>query len=461
MQKTGRSIPSSQAQRPERKGSLAFSWKLYIAILILTVLLNGLSWCSTVFCDIYVKYIFPIWVNTYGRFTGLFPFSVGELLICAGLGLVVLVMISCALRLIMVIRHRRKYSVFFRKTMIFFAWILLIVGLIMTLNCFLLYHTSSFSDKYLGSGQIGGNPAGSSPGGSLDSERVKENADENVGKNTEENAAHSLSEENITDITKFLRLRNKVAARCNALSAQVERDEKGYIAYTGSRSESGERIDMQDKAREDMRRLGEQYPQLAGYYPRPKALLSSDLMCQQYMLGWYFPFSMEANYNDVAYVMNLPATMCHELAHLKGFIYEDEANFIGYLACIQSDDVYFQYSGYLSVLGYLERDLNQLRKQAPADYAQAVEQEGLVALLDIVHQDDIFVTNEEWDRIEAKALFRTEDISKAADTFVDTTLKVNGVTDGKVSYSHVVQLMLEYEAIENKSLEACTIEFGK
>lgn len=409
MQKTGRSIPSLQVQKPEHKGSLAFSWKLYIAILILTVLLNGLSWCSTVFCDIYVRYIFPLWINTYGRFTGLFPFSVGELLICAGLGLVVLVMISCVLRLIMVMGHRRKYSVFFRKIMIFFAWVLLIVGLIMTLNCFLLYHTSSFSDKYLGGGQIGGNSA---------------------------------------DISKFLRLRNKVAARCNALSAQVERDEKGYIVYTGSSSESGEDIDMQDKAREAMRQLGEQYPQLAGYYPRPKALRSSDFMCQQYMLGWYFPFSMEANYNDVAYVMNLPVTMCHELAHLKGFIYEDEANFIGYLACIRSDDVYFQYSGYLSVLGYLERDLNQLKKQAPTGYAQAVEQEGFVAFQDIVYEDDMFVTKEEWDRIEAKALFRTETVSKAADTFVDTTLKVNGVTDGKVSYSRVVQLMLEYEAAE-------------
>lgn len=410
MQKTGRSIPSLQAQKPERKGSHAFWRKLYIAILILTVLLNGLSWCSTVFCDIYVKYIFPIWVNTYGRFTGLFPFSVGELLICAGLGLVVLVMISCVLRLVAALRHWRKYSVFFRKIMIFFAWVLLIVGLIMTLNCFLLYHTSSFSAKYLGGGQIVGDSA---------------------------------------DISEFLRLRNKVAARCNALSAQVERDERGYIAYTGSRSESGEDIDMQDKAREAVRQLGEQYPQLAGYYPRPKALLSSDFMCQQYMLGWYFPFSMEANYNDVAYVMNLPATMCHELAHLKGFIYEDEANFIGYLACIRSDDVYFQYSGYLSVLGYLERDLNQLKKQAPAGYAQAVEQEGFVALQDIVHQDDTFVTKEEWDRIEAKALFRTEDMSKAAETFVDTTLKVNGVKDGKISYSRVVQLMLEYEAAEN------------
>lgn len=78
------------------------------------------------------------------------------------------------------------------------------------------------------------------------------------------------------------------------------------------------------------------------------------------MLGYYFPFSMEANYNKVAYVTNLPVTMCHELAHLKGYIQEDEANFIGFLACISSDDLLFQYSGYLSVLNYVNNDFMKL-----------------------------------------------------------------------------------------------------
>ena len=57
------------------------------------------------------------------------------------------------------------------------------------------------------------------------------------------------------------------------------------------------------------------------------------------------------------------------------------------------------------------------------------------------------LTDEEWARIEEKALFRTETVSRAADTFVDTTLKVNGVADGKVSYSRVVELMLRYESL--------------
>lgn len=197
-----------------------------------------------------------------------------------------------------------------------------------------------------------------------------------------------------------------------------------------------------------MRQLGQTYSQLNGYYPRPKALLSSDFMCQQYMLGWYFPFSMEANYNKTAYVMNQPASMCHELAHLRGYIYEDEASFISYLACVRSDDIYFQYSGYLSVLGYLERDLQAAAKSAPETFAAACKKEAPVHLLDIVYQDDIFVKDEDWERINKKALLDTETVDKATDFFVDTTLKANGVTDGKVSYSRVVRLLLQYDSLQ-------------
>lgn len=42
----------------------------------------------------------------------------------------------------------------------------------------------------------------------------------------------------------------------------------------------------------------------------------------------------------------IPATMTHELAHQAGFMSEDEANFIAYLACVKSNDTQIRYSGY-------------------------------------------------------------------------------------------------------------------
>ncbi len=72
--------------------------------------------------------------------------------------------------------------------------------------------------------------------------------------------------------------------------------------------------------------------------------------------GVYFPFSLEANYNTYISDIRYPHVACHELAHLKGYIYEDEADFIAYLACVGSDDEQLQYAGYLGVLDYIDSD---------------------------------------------------------------------------------------------------------
>ena len=153
---------------------------------------------------------------------------------------------------------------------------------------------------------------------------------------------------------------------------------------------------------------------------------------------------MEANYNDVMYILNIPSTMCHELAHLRGYIYEDEANFIGYLACLQSEDDFFRYAGYLSVLTYLNNDLYRAWKDNPEAFREAAAEIQPVTVDDRVWEDNIFVTQEEWDRINGKALIDTEIVDKAADAFIDTNLKVNGVAEGKKSYSKVVRLLLQY-----------------
>ena len=116
---------------------------------------------------------------------------------------------------------------------------------------------------------------------------------------------------------------------------------------------------MNRTAARAMQSMGEEYERLKGYYPEPKEIYFSDLLSQTYMKGYYFPFSMEANYNETMYVANKPNTICHEFAHLKGFIQEDEANLIGYLACVSSEDPMFRYSGYLGVIDYVEREFKK------------------------------------------------------------------------------------------------------
>ena len=388
-------------------------WILFISIAMVTVLLNVIAWNSTAFCDAYITYIFPIWVNTYGRLTGLFPFSVGEWLIVAGVvlvvGAVLLGLVRFGIGLLQIFWKKRaeksnfadRLEKWIGRYFHFFIWVVLIVCVIMTLNCTILYHASTFSQKYFG---------------------------EDTGEYT---------------IEDVIRIYNVVAGKCNELSARMERSEDGTILYQAT-NDRGEAVDMEEKAIEAMQQLGKAYPQLDGYYPRPKPMIFSDSMCQQYMCGYYFPFSMEANYNDVMYIMNKPASMCHELAHLRGYIYEDEANFIAYLACVESDDEVFQYAGYLSVLNYLINDLYSAMQTEPELYQAAVRGVKPVGMYQMVEEDNVFVTQEEWNRINSKALFDTETVDEVSDAFTDTSLKLNGVSDGMVSYSRVVKLLLQY-----------------
>ena len=58
--------------------------------------------------------------------------------------------------------------------------------------------------------------------------------------------------------------------------------------------------------------------------------------------------------------------------------------------------------------------------------------------------DKIFLTKEAWQQVEERAVLDTETVSQAADSFLNTTLTLNGVSDGTVSYSRVVDLLLQY-----------------
>ena len=407
--------------------------KIYFIIAGMAVLLNVIAWISEAFCDWYIRYVFPVWVNTYGRLTGLFPFSVGEWLIVAGVFLViaaVILMIASAFRWIIrrcrarhvdkqdecssashvtrpsVTRGRGRFDKFCCGFYTFFAWVLLEVLVLMTLNCTILYHATPFSEKYFAM------------------EKATDDGNENT--DTGNIAETEKSTYTLRDLTA---LRNMLVEKCNELSGKMLRTEDGEIIYEGN---------MGKKAISDMQALGETYDALQGFYPMPKPLYFSDFVSQQYMLGYYFPFSMEANYNKVAYVTNLPVTMCHELAHLKGYIQEDEANFIGFLACISSDDLLFQYSGYLSVLNYVNNDFYEAIGE---DYERYMAE---VQIDRQVYEDAVFVRKEDWDRIEKEAVVDTEVVDAVSTGFVETSLKLNGVDDGMVAYSRVVDLLLQW-----------------
>ena len=67
--------------------------KIYGIWALLVILINLAAWLVPGLCDWYIRYIFTMWINSYGRLMDFFPFSVGELMLAAGVGLVVIALL--------------------------------------------------------------------------------------------------------------------------------------------------------------------------------------------------------------------------------------------------------------------------------------------------------------------------------------------------------------------------------
>lgn len=90
-----------------------------------------------------------------------------------------------------------------------------------------------------------------------------------------------------------------------------------------------------------------------GPFAAPKPVYSSGLLTRLGISGVYSPWTGEPNYNADLPDFQLPFAMAHEMAHQRGVARESEANFVAYLACVNSRDPLVRYSGYRGGLGVL------------------------------------------------------------------------------------------------------------
>lgn len=374
---------------------------IYVIGMLGVIMLNYLAWRSREFCDWYIDHIFPVWLNTYARLTSALSISVGEIMLILAVGITAFGIGFFIYNLI----RRGKYTTGLLKYGRTYAWIVLVVGYVMTLNCFILYHATGFAQKYM----------------------VKETGTMVV--DMSDTAVVEVDTKGKSAYTKknLATLRDYLVEQCNTLADQINRDEQGTAVYSG---------DLIAESVHAMETMGQQYDRLSGYYVTPKYLKCSEFFSQQYIMGYYFPFSMEANINSVMYITNVAPTVCHELAHTKGFIFENDANMIGYLACIQSDDTFLQYCGYLSVLNYVNNDF--YKSVNKSTYKKHVR------ISDRVADDNVFLTREDWQAVEKTAVVKTSTVKKVSNNFLNTNLKLNGVDEGIQQYNEVVNLLLDY-----------------
>lgn len=374
-----------------KKAKLKKSDIVLICIYPIMILLNVVARLSEGFSDFYVEKIFPIVSFPLMWFTGLFPFAIGECVVAIW---VVTAIIGIPALIITVIIKRNDGSFcnkLSRFSLRFSLWILAFLLTTETLNCFIMYQCSTFSSRYF---------------------------DET--EHTEELLLEAL---------------DAVVTQVVDLHDNFTRNEDGYIVP--------EYDDYSAECIASMKKISETYSSLSGYYPKPKPIMTSFFMSQRGTIGLFVPFTMEATYNRDIQPIAKPSTLCHELAHLKGIIQEDEANFVAMISCFSSDSDVVKYSGYLDALYYLYSDAKKLQDtEYENEYISII-----IKVPAIVWTNDISsFTADYWEKNKDKEIIPTEKVEAVSEAITDAALQLNGVKDGIMSYYRVVELLMDYYA---------------
>jgi hypothetical protein len=160
----------------------------------------------------------------------------------------------------------------------------------------------------------------------------------------------------------------------------------------------------------------------------PKPLRLSRLTSWAGVSGFYIPFTGEVTFNSNVPAFDLPMVIAHHKAHQRGYAKEDEANFIGYVVCINSTEPYVRYSGYLYGLKVLE----VLSKGNVDRYND------LLSRVNDGPRTDLRARSEFWEGIKSPTL------SAISRRVFSAYLRVNRVHGGVKNFDEDVPLIIGY-----------------
>lgn len=352
--------------------------RIYLLSLIpISYLLTLLAKKSSYFAEeIYAKHIYKWISQIISTISGILPFSLGEVIIIVVPVVLLVVFLGFIIKMIAVKENRKQ------------RWLKGILNVLCTGSIVLFAFTLLAGINYY-----------RAPFATYSNLTIRESSTEELYNFTE-----------------------SLVLQANELREQVpQTDENGVFKLSESNYKLAK---IANKAYSS---LGKEYPILGGNYGSPKPVLLSELMSQTEITGIFFPFTMEANVNVDVPDYTIPSTMLHELAHLRGFMREDEANYLAYLAGMKSDNIDVQYSSTMMALVYAG---NALYDQSPDLYSQIRDMysEGVLK--------DIRANSNYWLKYEDTV------ISTVSNNINDTYLKANDQSDGVKSYGRMLDLLL-------------------
>jgi len=344
------------------------------------LILNLAATSNSGFAEWYSVTIYPILSRSINTITSLVPFSLAELCIYLFIISIVLYLILYVIKMIRKKGGRAKTGLRCLLNLICFTCVLYFV---FTVSCGINYDRYSFA-------QTSGLEIKSSSKAEL------------VG------------------------LCNDLVENLNKIRKEVKTNDKSIMKLSDSNLHETAIL-----AQTEFQKISADYPLLHTGYGAPKLVCFSRLMSYGNITGIFIPFTFEANINVDVPAYSIPATMCHELSHLRGFMREDEANFIGYLVCEKSANKDFQYSGdmlaFVNASNALYDSDNNAGSQVFSKLSEGVKR-------------DLADNSAYWKQFEGP-------IAKVSNTVNDSYLKANSQEDGVKSYGRMVDLLLaEYRA---------------
>lgn len=349
-------------------------WCLCLYILaIVCVIINIISVCSAAFSDAFNGTIAAFFRTVLAKLTGWLPFSLGEtIVLCVPIFSVLIIVKAVRLS-----RNDLKAAIRF------------LCGLLAVCTLFYSLFVLTFATAY----------RGSSLDVKLDLEKKDVSADE------------------LNELAVYL------LNKSNELAEEVAFSEEGCSKMEYSISE------LNDKLNEAYALACDKYNFIQNLNSNVKNIAMSDLLSYTHITGIYTYYTGEANINYIFPDYTLPYTMAHEMAHQRGIAREDEANFVAFLVCIESDDPYILYSAYLNMYEYVASALRSADAEA---YSELVALKGVKIISEHTAYSDFF------DK------YRDSVASDVADTVNDTYLNIQGQTSGTKSYGLVVDLAVAY-----------------
>ena len=364
--------PTEPVAPEERKLKLPLVCKIIYALAALCAILYICFICFPEFSDIFNRYVSPLVRGFLATLTGWIPFSLAEFLLL----MVPFIVIA------IVVFGLKRYSSSWRDVLIFSLTILSVAAYVFST------FTLGFVPAYRGS-----------------------RLDKKLGLDKQ-----PVSADELRDTTYA------VLEELTAIESEIGFKSDGFSVMPYSYEELNDKLmDAYDVA-------CEKYDFIPKLHSRVKRIMLSEPMTYTHISGVYTFFTGEANINTNFPDYTLPYTAAHELAHQRGIAREDEANFVAFLVCKESDDVYIRYSAYLNMYEYLRNALYAANTDYYTETYYSVP---------VNCRKEMTAYSKFFDK------YRENVIEEVSETVNDTFLTING-TEGTRSYGMVVDLAVAY-----------------